>query len=74
MTIPTMVVTLVFLVVIGTLLILQQVKSLRRTNASQESENALQGELQRLEERVRTLERIATDHKQSLKDEIDTLK
>ena len=73
MNIPTMIVSVFFIAIVGTLLILQQVKGLRRKSTPSEEEVKLQAQVQHLEQRVGTLERIATDKKSSLKEEIDTL-
>lgn len=73
MTFPTLILAILAISVIGTVLILQQVKSLRRAGESDKARKALQEQLSQLETRVQTLERIATDRKQTLKDEIDTL-
>lgn len=73
MTIQVMIVLLVFMALVGTLLILQQVKSLQRSKISNELDSTLKENLAQLEERVRTLERIATDRKSGLRDEIETL-
>ena len=73
MNIPTMIVAVFFIAIVGTLLILQQVKGLRRKSTPCEEEIKLRSHVQNLEQRVRTLERIATDKKSSLKEEIDTL-
>ncbi|WP_417451003.1 hypothetical protein [Kordiimonas sp.] len=42
-------------------------------NAAREGDNALKREVRALEERVRVLERIATDKRSRLKEEIDAL-
>jgi hypothetical protein len=73
MNIPTMIVAIFFIGIVGTLLILQQVKGLRKQSTPSESELKLAAQVQKLEQRVRTLERIATDSKTSLKEEIETL-
>lgn len=73
MTFPTMLVAILFIGVVGTVLILQQVRNLRRTDSTEASQQQLEEQVQALEARVQTLERIATDKKQTLKDEIDTL-
>jgi len=73
MNVPTMIVAVFFIAIVGTLLILQQVKGLRRKSTPSEQEIKLRSHVQNLEQRVRTLERIATDKKSSLKEEIDTL-
>jgi cell division protein FtsB len=69
----TMVVIVVFLSFAGTVGIMQQVKSMRRQNTDGEETEKLKAHIADLEERVRTLERIATDKKTKLKDEIETL-
>jgi predicted Holliday junction resolvase-like endonuclease len=68
-----MIVAIVFLLIVGTLLILQQVKGLRRKSTPSEEELKLRSHVANLEQRVRTLERIATDKSASLKEEINTL-
>lgn len=68
-----MVVLIIFISFAGTLLILQQVKGLRRPKALFEENQQLKTQLSMLEERVRTLERIATDKKSNLKETIDSL-
>ena len=73
MNIPTMIVAVFFIAIVGTLLILQQVKGLRQKSTPSAEELKLRAQVQNLEQRVRTLERIATDKKSSLKEEIDTL-
>lgn len=74
MNIPTMIVALVFMVLVAAILILQQVKSLvTRKNQSSEQEKQLKAQLAILEQRVQTLERIATDKSSQLKDKIDAL-
>lgn len=73
MTFSTMLVAMVFIGVMGTVLILQQIRNLRQTGVSDASQQKLEQQVHALEERVRTLERIATDKQQTLKDEIDTL-
>jgi uncharacterized membrane protein YraQ (UPF0718 family) len=57
---------------IGAVIILKQVVKLRNQQPS-ESEAALKQQVFELEQRVQTLERIATDSKTSLKDKIDAL-
>jgi len=70
----TMVVAIIFILVVGAVFILQQVKSLRMPPAnSDDDEIKLRQQVEDLEQRVRTLERIATDGKKTLKEEIDTL-
>lgn len=73
MTFSTMIVAVLIIAVVGTVLILQQVKNLRKTDATEDRERRLEAQLRALEARVQTLERIVTDRKQTLKDEIDTL-
>lgn len=69
----TMIVSVVFLGVVGTLGIMHQVKTMRRQDADSAETKQLKAHIADLEERVRTLERIATDKKTKLKDEIETL-
>jgi methyl coenzyme M reductase beta subunit len=73
MNIPTMIVAVVFIGIVGALLILQQVKGLRRQSTPSDTELKLAEQVDKLEQRVRTLERIATDDKTSLKEQIETL-
>ncbi|EAR09793.1 hypothetical protein [Reinekea blandensis] len=73
MTFSTMLVAMLLIAVVGTVLILQQVRNLRKTDETDDRERRLEAQLRSLEARVQTLERIATDRKQTLKDEIDTL-
>jgi hypothetical protein len=68
-----MIVALVFVSFAGVLGIMQQVKSIRRQQGLNENEVKLKDHIEQLEERVRTLERIATDSKTTLKEEIETL-
>ncbi len=73
MNVATMLVLIVLISFAGTLLILQQVKGLRRSKYSDKENQQLRDQVKDLEERVRTLERIVTDKKSHLKESIDTL-
>lgn len=73
MNVATMLVLIVLISFAGTLLILQQVKGLRRSKYSDKENQQLRDQVKDLEERVRTLERIVTDKKSHLKETIDAL-
>ncbi len=73
MNVFTMVVAIVFMGITGAVLILHQIKSMRRPAKESELELVLQQQVLELEQRVRILERIATDTKKTLKEEIETL-
>jgi len=66
-------VAIVFMSLVGTVFILHQIKGMRKVTEPSDSEQKLRQEVESLEQRVRTLERIATDSKTHLKEEIDTL-
>ena len=72
MNVFTMIVAIVAISFIGAVAILQQVKSIKKSKPS-EKEEALGNQVKSLEKRVQILERIATDTKHTLKEEIDTL-
>lgn len=67
-----MIVAIVFLLIVGTVFILHQIKLFLRQGSENTSEE-FKAEMESLEARVRVLERLATDRQQNLKDEIDKL-
>ncbi|MBU2864446.1 hypothetical protein QWZ13_01720 [Reinekea marina] len=67
-----MVFGIVLALVIGATMIMKQVVKMREQEPS-DIENALKQKVSELEDRIQTLERIATDTKTSLKDKIDAL-
>ena len=67
-----MVTVVVAMLVLGAVAILHQVKGFR-SKQEIESSAKLREEIKRLEERVQTLERIATDKKSNLREEIESL-
>ncbi|MEI6418649.1 MAG: hypothetical protein WCO82_06255 [Sphingomonadales bacterium] len=75
-----MVVMIVLIVVVGRIIMGRRTKSQRLTTLEQDSdidnrENArLQAEVARLNDRIKVLERLATDPARRLSDEIDQLK
>lgn len=67
-----MVFGIVLALVIGATMIMAQVAKMRQQGSSKD-EGALKQKVSELEDRIRTLERIATDSKTTLKDKIDAL-
>jgi len=73
MNIPTLIISVVFMLFAGTWLILQQVRALRSSAKSVDAEDRLRQQVAELEQRVQTLERIATDKQTKLRDQITSL-
>jgi cell division protein FtsB len=70
----SLILVLVFGLVAGTWLIVQQVKALRRNGHQADAEQQqLRQQVAQLEQRVQTLERIATDNPARLRDQITSL-
>ena len=71
MTTSSMIVVMVFIFGAGSWLILQQVRALARSAA--DTEEQLGRQVAELKRRVQTLERIVTDKRSQLNDQIDSL-
>lgn len=71
MTTSSMMLILVLIACASTWLILQQVRALARSAA--DTEDRLRQQVAELERRVQTLERIVTDKRSQLNDQIDSL-
>lgn len=71
MTTSSMIVVMVFIFGAGSWLILQQVRALALSAA--DTEEQLGRQVAELERRVQTLERIVTDKRSQLNDQIDSL-
>lgn len=70
----TMIVAIVFMVIVGAIVILQQIRGfVGKNKAASQNERQLAEQITQLEQRVQILERIATDGKSELKDKIDAL-
>ena len=74
----TMVVLIVFIVMTSVVLMVRMGgasnKDRRRIKALEDGQAAVQGQITRLSDRLAVLERIATDSRQDLADEIERLK
>lgn len=73
MNFATMIVLIVAISFVGVIMIMQQVRKMRQQSQPSDEELKLKAQVDELTERVQTLERIATDKKHSLKEEIETL-
>ncbi|WP_320823044.1 hypothetical protein [Reinekea sp.] len=73
MNIQSLIVVLVFVLFAGTWLILQHFRALGDSGHKADTEQQLRQQIAQLEQRVQTLERIATDNQTRLREQITSL-